>query len=89
MGQNYTLVCSILSRLEGLNAVISGYQWTKDNGTKTQIGTNSSILSFSSLRLSDTGLYTCDISVNSNKFLSRQAVVTTTIRLAVSGDFCT
>ena len=84
MGQKYTLVCNILSGLDRLNAAIT-YQWTKENGTKTQIGTNSNTLSFSSLRLSDTGLYTCEISVNLDHFLSQQAVVTTNTRVTVSG----
>ena len=62
-GQNYTLVCGISSGLGGLDPVIT-YRWTKDNGTRIQIGSDSNILSFSSLRLSDTGLYTCDITMN-------------------------
>ena len=64
-GQNYTLVCSISSGLGGLDPVIT-YRWTKDNGTRIQIGSDSNILSFSSLRLSDTGLYSCVITVNSS-----------------------
>ena len=34
------------------------YLWTKDNGTQTQVGTDR-VLSFSPLRLSDAGQYTC------------------------------
>ena len=82
VGQTYTLICSVLSGLEGLNAVVS-YQWTKDNGTRSQLGANSNTLSIPSLRLSDAGSYTCEISVNSNRLL-KQATVRTTIQVKVS-----
>ena len=82
VGQNYTLVCRVLSGLEGLNAIVS-YQWTKDNGTRSQIGANSTVLSFPSLRLSDSGSYTCEISINS-VYLLKQATVRTTIHFEVS-----
>ena len=38
------------------------YQWTKNNGTQTQVGTDR-VLSFSPLRLSDAGQYTCQATV--------------------------
>ena len=43
------------------------YQWTRDNGTgpPTQVGTNSSSLSFSPLSLSDAGRYSCSVTVSS------------------------
>ena len=82
VGQTYTLVCSVLSGLEGLNAVVS-YQWTKDNGTGSQLGTHSNILSFPSLRLSDAGSYTCEINVSSSRLL-KQAIIRTSIQVKVS-----
>ena len=44
------------------------YQWTKNNGTQTQIqvGGDPEILSFSPLRLSDAGQYTCEVMINSS-----------------------
>ena len=58
-----------------LNCMISGtgsldpaitYQWTKNNGTQTQVGlTNNNTLSFSTLRLSDGGQYSCQVTVSS------------------------
>ena len=82
VGQPYTLVCSVLSGLEGLNAVLS-YQWTKDNGTRSHLGANSNTLSFPSLRLSDAGSYTCEIMVNSSRLL-KQAIVRTATQVKVS-----
>ena len=82
VGQPYTLVCSVLSGLEGLSAVVS-YQWTKDNGTRSHLGANSNTLSFPSLRLSDAGSYTCEIMVNSNHLL-KQATIRTATQVKVS-----
>ena len=66
-GQSCTLVCT-MSGVGGSNPTIS-YQWTKNNGTiQTQVGNNSDTLSFSSLRLSDAGQYTCQITVGSETY---------------------
>ena len=61
-GESYTLNCSI-SGLENLTPTFV-YQWLKDNGTLTRIGTNSSTLPFHFLRLSDIGRYTCNVIVD-------------------------
>ena len=58
MGQNYSLTCSVtVTGADAGNPSIT-YQWTKNNGTQTQVGTDR-VLSFSPLRLSDAGWYTC------------------------------
>ena len=64
LGQNgYSLTC-VVNGAENLNAV---YQWTKNNGTQTQIqvGADPAVLSFSSLKLSNAGQYTCNVTVSS------------------------
>ena len=61
---NYVFTCRLFGA-ENLNPSIT-YQWTKDNGTQIQVGTNSSILSFFLLRLSDAGGYSCQGTVTSN-----------------------
>ena len=62
-GQSNTLTCNV-SGDEDLNLTIT-YQWTKNNGTQTHVGTNSNTLSFFFLRLSDAGQYTCQVNVTS------------------------
>ena len=60
LGQNgYTLTCNVAVD-ESLNSIT--YQWTQNNGTQTQVGTDR-VLSFSPLRLSDAGQYTCQATV--------------------------
>ena len=66
LGHNgYTLTCSV-SGAENLNPFVT-YQWTKDNGTQTQIqdGSDPRTISFTPLRLSDVGRYTCQASISS------------------------
>ena len=66
LGQSgYSLTCDVTGA-ENLNSSIT-YQWTKDNGTQTQIqvGGDPRVLSFSPLRLSDAGQYTCQVTVSS------------------------
>ena len=72
-GQKYSLNCNV-SGTENLDPTRSiTYRWVKINDTQTHIvGTNSSILSFSFLRLSDAGNYTCEVTVNSH--LLRNAI---------------
>ena len=56
LGQNYTLTCRFFATC---NPCSITYQWTKNNGTLVQLETETSTLSFSPLKLSDAGLYTC------------------------------
>ena len=61
IGYGYTLMCSIFGA-EDLNATLV-YEWRNE---VNKIFSNSSILYFSSLKLSDAGRYACQISVTSN-----------------------
>ena len=67
LGQSgYSLTCGVtVAGADAGNPSIA-YQWTKDNGmrTQTQVGTDR-VLSFSPLRLSDAGRYTCQATVTS------------------------
>ena len=65
-GQKYSLTCNV-SGAENLDPTVT-HRWIKNNGTQTRyvVGTNSSILSFRSLRLSDAGKYICEVTVNSH-----------------------
>ena len=64
-GQNYQFTCSVTGA-ENLNSAIT-YRWTKDSGSgQTRVGTNSSILSFTPLRLSDAASYVCGVTVSSS-----------------------
>ena len=64
-GQNYQLTCSVTGA-ENLNAVIT-YRWTSNDGSgQSQVGTNSSTLSFTPLRLSDAGSYVCGVTITSS-----------------------
>ena len=56
-GQSYALTCSVSG------ASVTTYQWKKD-GSVIQSETTE-MLSFSPLRLSDAGQYTCGVTVNS------------------------
>ena len=82
-GQIYTLIC-IVSGAENLNPTTT-YWWTKSNTnvTQTQVGTNSNTLSFSSLRLSDAGKYTCAVAVTSD-YLARNVILTSSYSENVS-----
>ena len=77
-GQNYRLTCSqSVTRAENLNSAIT-YRWTKDSGSgETQVGTNSSILSFTPLRLSDAASYVCRVTVSSSYLVSDITAVNT------------
>ena len=61
----FTLTCCVIGA-DHLNPFIT-YQWTKDNGTQTQIqdGSNPRTVSFHSLRVSDAGRYTCQATISS------------------------
>ena len=66
-GEDYRLFCGILAGTEGLNDEITSitYQWTR-NGDSYQVGTGSSTLSFSPVRLSDAANYSCSITIASS-----------------------
>ena len=67
-------MCTV-SGAENLNPSIT-YQWTKNNGTQTQIQVGTyQVLSFSPLRLSDAGRYTCQATVRSS-YLNNNITVT-------------
>ena len=70
-------MCSV-SGAENLNPSIT-YQWTKNmNGTQTQIQVGAdNILSFSPLRLSDAGWYTCQATVSSPYFNNNITMIDT------------
>ena len=62
LGQSgYSLTCDVT--VTGTANPSITYQWTKNNGTQTQVGTDR-VLSFCPLRLSDTGQYTCQATVS-------------------------
>ena len=67
LGQSsYSLTCVVHVTATGTvyPSITYSYQWTKDNGNQTiQVGTDK-VLSFSPLRLSDAGRYTCQATVN-------------------------
>ena len=63
LGQSYSLICGV-TRAENLDSSIA-YQWTKNNGTQTQVPSGAETLSFSILRFSDAGQYTCQATVSS------------------------
>ena len=66
LGQRYILNCNVTeSDVYSLLNPTMTYQWTKDNGTQTQVGTNSNTLSFASLKLSEAGRYKCGVTITS------------------------
>ena len=82
-GESYTLTCGF-----------SGYEshtwndrpltitkWTKNNGTQTQLNTDSTTLYFSFLHLSDAGEYVCTIDVYDGTVLLSSGSTSTTIHL--------
>ena len=63
---SYTLMC-VINGAKSLDAPLT-YQWTKNSDTLMQKAitiSNSSVLIFSPLRLSDAGRYTCHATVSS------------------------
>ncbi len=62
------------------------YQWTKNNGTVTQLeaGIEPNTLSLSPLRLSDAGLYTCLATVRSLR-IANDVTVTGTHEVRIQG----
>ena len=66
LGQSYSLTCSVA------RARVTTYRWSRDGIALAETGP---ILSFPSLRLSDSGLYTCTISVGSVTYNSSLEVL--------------
>ena len=66
LGETYNLTCNV-NGADNLNAIIT-YYWTKDNGTKTLLKSNTKNknYNFPIFRLSDAGNYTCEVNVSSN-----------------------
>ena len=77
MGQIYTLTCNV--RVTDYLCPFISYQWTKNNGTITQleVETKSNTLSFSLLKLSDAGQYTCLATIRSFRISSDVTVMGT------------
>ena len=61
VGENYTLTCTISG------VIATSYQWREDGVVLSELG---STLSFSPLRLSHAGRYTCDVTVNEAMYTS-------------------
>ena len=59
-GLNYSLACKV----SGIDTTVT-YTWRKDDAPLSEVGP---ILSFSPLRLSDTGQYSCAIRVHNCTF---------------------
>lgn len=66
LGQKYNLICRI-EGAENIELSIS-YQWTKNNGSRdlVQLPEMPFNLSFSGLKLSDAGQYTCQVTASSS-----------------------
>ena len=64
LGQHYFLNCNVTVVDSLLNPTMT-YQWTKNNETQTQVGTNSNTLLFTFLKLSDAGRYKCEVTIAS------------------------
>ena len=92
-GQDFSLNCMI-SGAESLNPILT-YQWIKNNDTgRMQVGSNMSILSFSSLRLSDAGQYSCQVTVSSQYLHDALNVTSALFDVSIQGKlllkvFCT
>ena len=73
-GQQYSLTCDV-SGAERLHPNIT-YQWIKNNSdAQMQVGNDSKSLFFSSLTLSDAGVYSCQISIQS-PYISKEIMAT-------------
>ena len=76
LGQSgYYLTCGVTG---AVNSSIT-YQWTKNNGTQTQVVTDS-VLSFSPLKLSHAGRYTCQATVSSPCNITKMATHDVTLQ---------
>ena len=63
-GGSYNLTCCVYG-VENLHPTLT-YHWIRNNVTLMQAGTNSSMLLFSPLRLSDAGEYVCHVIIASD-----------------------
>ena len=69
-GESFALTCRVLGA-ENLNPSITHYQWFKNsNGDQIQVGTNSTTLSFATIRLSDAANYSCAVTITSHYLTS-------------------
>ena len=68
VGQPYMLTCSIY----GATTANTNYHWEK-NGN--QLSRNGPTLSFTSLRLSDAGRYTCNIIIHSFSYRNHTEII--------------
>ena len=87
LDQNYSLTCDV-TVTGNPNSFIT-YQWTKNNGIQTedvQAGTDPKVLSFSSLRLSDAGRYTCQATVSST-YLNNDITMMGTQDIRLQSEF--
>jgi hypothetical protein len=84
LGQSYTVTCNVRV-IDNICPLIS-YRWTKNNGTVTQLepGTEPNTFSFSPLRLSDAGLYTCLATVRSFR-TTNDVTITGTHKVKLQG----
>ena len=90
LGQNdYSLTCNVTGA-GNLNPTIT-YQWTKNNITQTQMppaGADPKVLSFSPLRLSDAGQYTCHATVYvSSPYLNENTTMTDSQDVTIQSEF--
>ena len=65
--QSYTLTCSISGAGNLSPKITVTYQWTRNNETLTQVGTNSNTHFLPFLRLSDAGQYACQVTLTLHK----------------------
>ena len=72
MGESYTLTCAVSG------ATATSYQWRKDGVVLSELG---STLSFSPLRLSHAGRYTCNVTVNENLYTLDENVTLTSMQV--------
>ena len=82
-GESYTLTCGFsgYERHTWNDGPLIIIKWIKNNGTQTQLNTDSSRLHFSSLSLSDAGEYVCTIDVYDGTVLLSSGSRSTSIYL--------
>ena len=89
LGQNgYSLTCGV-SGADNLDPSIA-YEWTKKNGAETQlqVGSDANVVSFSPLRLSDAGEYTCQVNVSSSYLSNNIIRMSRTLDITVQSELC-
>ena len=78
VGQNYVLTCTV----SGGGFMAYTYMWLKDGSVVS--GQNSSTYSFSLLRVTDSGGYSCQVRVGSTTLITSREVTITVV-----GESCT